>query len=124
MFDVEPDVQARLLKLVGKLSRRGGVFAGVAEEEQALAARCRETPGARYLLFEQNKATGQATCIFEITQSTAALQSSQLSAPQEQQQSNQMRKGDADNPLLDQLGMLVARWNQTCLEKENEKAPE
>src|SRR6185503_10012356 len=28
-----------------------------AEEEQALAARCRETPGAKYLLFEQNKAT-------------------------------------------------------------------
>jgi hypothetical protein len=90
------------------------------EEEQALALRCRETPGARYLLFEENKTTGQATCIFEIAPSTAALESVPSSAPGEQQ-SNQMRKGDADNPLLDQLGMLVARWNQTCLEKEQTK---
>src|SRR5829696_2175155 len=34
------------------------------DEEQALAVRCRETPGAGYLLFEVNKAKGQATCIF------------------------------------------------------------
>jgi hypothetical protein len=88
-----------------------------AEEEQALAARCRETPGAKYLLFEQNKATGQATCVFEIAQTTAVLEPSQPS----EQQSNQMRKGDADNPLLDQLGMLVARWNQACMEKERGK---
>jgi hypothetical protein len=89
-------------------------------EEQALALRCRETPGARYLLFEENKATGQATCIFEIAPSTAALEPSQSSVRGEQQ-SNQMRKGDADNPLLDQLGMLVARWNESCLEKERTK---
>ena len=91
-----------------------------ADEEQALSLRCRETPGARYLLFEQNKATGQATCIFEIAQSTAGLEPAPSNAPGEQQ-SNQMRKSDADNPLLDQLGMLVARWNQTCLEKEQTK---
>jgi hypothetical protein len=90
------------------------------DEEQALAVRCRETPGAGYLLFEVNKAKGQATCVFEIAQSTAALEPSQPNAPGEQQ-SNQMRKGDADNPLLDQLGLLVARWNQTCLEKEKTK---
>src|SRR5215217_7128039 len=90
------------------------------EEEQALALRCRETPGARYLLFEKNQASGQATCIFEIAQSIAALEPAPSNAPGEQQ-SNQMRKGDADNPLLDELGMLVARWNQTCLEKEQTK---
>ena len=90
------------------------------DEEQALSLRCRETPGARYLLFEGNKATGQATCIFEIAQSTAGLEPAPSNAPGEQQ-SNQMRKSDADNPLLDQLGMLVARWNQTCLEKEQTK---
>jgi hypothetical protein len=89
-------------------------------EEQALALRCRETPGARYLLFEENKSTGQATCIFEIAQSTAALEPAQSNAHGEQQ-SNQIRKGDADNPLLDQLGLLVARWNQACLEKEQTK---
>ncbi|MGH6875274.1 MAG: hypothetical protein ACREDW_09665 [Aestuariivirgaceae bacterium] len=91
-----------------------------AEEEQALAARCRETPGARYLLFDQNNAAGHATCIFEIAQTTAAVQPTQATASPEQQ-SNQMRKSDADNPLLDQLGLLVARWNQACLEKENDK---
>jgi hypothetical protein len=91
-----------------------------AEEEQALAARCRETPGARYLLFEQDNAAGHATCIFEIAGSTAVLQPSQPSA-QEEQQSNQLRKSDADNPLLSELGTLVARWNQACLEKENDK---
>jgi hypothetical protein len=90
------------------------------DEEQALALRCRETPGARYLLFEENKATGQATCIFEIAQSTAGLEPAPSNAPGEQQ-SNQMRKSDAANPLLDQLGMLVARWNQTCLEREQTK---
>ena len=91
-----------------------------AQEEQALGARCRETAGARYLLFEQNRGTGQATCIFEIAQSSAALEPSQPGAPGEQQ-SNQMRKADADNPLLDHLGMLVARWNQTCVEQEKKK---
>ena len=43
------------------------------EEEQALAIRCRETPGAHYLLFDENKTTRQATCIFEVATSTAAL---------------------------------------------------
>jgi hypothetical protein len=75
--------------------------------------------GARYLLFESSIADGHATCVFE--RPNADMVSVSPAAAPPEQQSNHIRKADAENPLLDHLGTLVAEWTQSCLEKESDK---
>jgi hypothetical protein len=95
-------------------------------EEEALIAQCRDTPGVRFIHFERDSGTG-SICIFKLLNSEPATAEvpNQQSADQETKlepdqdlQSTHYRKADAENPLLEELKLLVTTWTEKCLKEE------
>jgi hypothetical protein len=99
-------------------------------DEKALIAQCRNTPGVRFVHFEPDNGAGHSICIFKLLNAQPASDET-ISDDQTHVEaaagldhglhSTHYRKADAENPLLDEIELLVTSWTEKCLKKEKIK---
>jgi hypothetical protein len=96
----------------------------VAGQEKKLIARCRSTPGARFVHFEPDRGAG-SICVFKIPNPETISEQAQIaseqtvsSAPGAETHPTYYRKSDAQSPLLSEIESAVTSWTNKCLKKE------
>jgi hypothetical protein len=99
-------------------------------DEDGFTAQCRNTPGVRFIHFEPDSGAG-SICIFKLldSEATTAEDASDRQpanretkpAPDQELQSTHYRKADAENPLLEELKLVVTTWTEKCLREEKTK---
>jgi hypothetical protein len=95
-----------------------------ASQEKTLIARCRSTPGVRFVHFEPDRGAG-SICIFKIPNSEGASEQAQIASeqtvswdPGTDAKTTYYRKSDAQSPLLTEIEELVTSFTDRCLKKE------
>jgi hypothetical protein len=93
-----------------------------AAAENELLSRCRETPGVRFIHFERDRGAG-SICIFKLLKprSAVAVGIKQRQGLRQELLSNQYRKSDAENPVLENVERVVTTWTERCLDSEKAK---
>jgi hypothetical protein len=94
-------------------------------DESQLASRCRNMQGVRFVYFEPDSGAG-SICVFKLLNPPSADEDNQPelgveAAADGDLRSTHYRKSDAENPLLDEMKLLVTTWTEKCLRKETAK---
>jgi hypothetical protein len=81
--------------------------------------------GVRFIHFEPDSGVG-SICVFKLLNPPSADEDNQPELAAEAAadgdlQSTHYRKSDAENPLLDEMKLLVTTWTEKCLKKETAK---
>ncbi len=96
------------------------------EHEERLLARCRETSGVRFIHFERDKGVGHSICIFKlldpVVAAGAGANPEDKLPPLAAETPPEDKEKAAEDPLQE-LQILVTRWNEDCLAEERANQP-